>query len=235
MCAKTITVKENILGANSEKAEINRKLLDSHRTLMINIMSSPGSGKTSVIMRTIDRLKHKHHVAVIEGNIASSIDADRIARQNVPVVPINAGGGCHLDAQMIEKSLAALDLDRIGLIFIENVGNLVCTADFDLGAHKNVVVLSIPEGDDKPYKYPVMFVEADVVLANKIDVLAYFDFNLNAFTGIVKGFNPAAKVFPVSAKTGEGMDRWFSWIEEALGQAPGVNQVTLNEGNHGGL
>lgn len=223
MCAKILTIKENILGANAKKAETNRKLLDSHHTLMINVMSSPGSGKTSVILRTIERFGHKHQIAVIEGNIAPSMDGDRIARQNVKTIEINAAGGCHLDAQMIRKALDSLDLDRVDLIFIENVGNLVCTADFDLGAHKNIVILSIPEGDDKPCKYPVIFVEADVILANKMDVLPYFDFNLDDFAEIIKGFNPSAKVFPVSAKTGDGMDRWFSWIEEALEQPAGVN------------
>jgi len=216
MSAKTLTIKENILGANREKAEINRKLLDSHHILMINVMSSSGSGKTSLIVQTINRLKDQYRIAVIVGDIASSIDADKITQQNVPAIPINTAGGCHLDAQMIKKALDALDLDRIDLIFIENIGNLVCTADFDLGAHKNIVILSIPEGDDKPYKYPVMFVEADVVLINKIDVLPYFDFELDTVPGIIGGFNPSAKVFPVSAKTGEGLDRWFSWIEETL-------------------
>jgi hydrogenase nickel incorporation protein HypB len=216
MSAKTVTIKENILGANSEKAEINRKLLDSRHILMINIMSSSGSGRTSLILRTINRLRDKYQIAVIEGAVASFIDADKITRQNVPAIQINTAGGCHLDAQMIKKALDTLDLDRTDLIFIENVGNLVCTADFDLGAHKNVVILSIPEGDDKPYKYPVMFVEADVVLVNKIDVLPYFDFKLDAFPEIISGLNPSAKVFPVSAKTGEGMDRWFSWLEETL-------------------
>jgi hydrogenase nickel incorporation protein HypB len=216
MSAKTLTIKENILGANIEKAKINRKLLDSHDILMINIMSSSGSGKTSLIMRTIDWLRNKYQIAVIEGNIASSIDADKIIRQNVPAIQINTAGGCHLDAQMIKKALDTLDLDRIDLIFIENVGNLVCTADFDLGAHKDVVILSIPEGDDKPYKYPVMFAEADVVLVNKIDVLPYFDFRLDTFPEKISGFNPSAKVFPVSAKTGEGLDRWFSWIERDI-------------------
>jgi hydrogenase nickel incorporation protein HypB len=213
---RTLTIKENILGANKEKAEINRRLLDSRQVLMINIMSASGSGKTSLIMRTIDRLGDEYRIAVIEGAVASSIDADKITRQNVPAIQINTGGGCHLDARMVKKALDTLDLDRIDLIFIENVGNLVCTADFDLGAHKNVVILSIPEGDDKPYKYPAMFVEADVVLLNKTDVLSYFDFKLDAFPEIISGFNPSAKVFPVSAKTGEGLDRWFSWIEETL-------------------
>jgi len=216
MSARTITIKENILGANTEKAGINRKLLDRHHILMVNIMSSPGSGKTSVILRTIDRLRDSYRIAVIEGDVASSIDADKIAQQNIPAIQINTAGGCHLDAQMISKALDTLDLDRIDLIFLENVGNLVCTADFDLGAHKNAVILSIPEGDDKPRKYPVAFVEADVILVNKIDVLPYFDFKLDTFPGIINGLNPSARVFPVSAKTGEGMDGWFSWIEEIL-------------------
>ena len=214
MSAKTLTIKENILGVNREKAETNRKLLDSRHALMINIMSSSGSGKTSVIMRTINRLTDKYRIAVIEGAIAPSIDAGKISRQNVRAIQVNTEGGCHLDAQMIKNALDTLDLDRIDLILIENVGNLVCAADFDLGAHKNVVILSIPEGDDKPYKYPVMFVEADVVLVNKVDVLPYFDFKLGTFPAIISGLNPSAKVFPVSTKTGEGLDRWFSWIED---------------------
>jgi hydrogenase nickel incorporation protein HypB len=214
--ARTITVKENILGANTEKAAINRRLLDSHQVLMLNVLSSPGSGKTSLIMRTIDRLRDRCRIAVIEGDVASSIDADTIAQQNIPAIQINTAGGCHLDAQMIRKSLDALDLAHIDLIFIENVGNLVCTADFDLGAHKNVVILSVPEGDDKPHKYPVVFVEADVVLVNKIDVLPYFDFKLEDFPGIISGLNPSARILPVSAKTGEGMDEWIAWVEAAL-------------------
>jgi len=216
MSPKIITVKENILASNEEKAGINRNLLDRHNILMINVLSSAGAGKTSLILQSIRRLKARYRIAVIEGNVASCIDADRISRENLPVIQINTGGGCHLDAPMIKKALNALDLDAIDLIFIENVGNLVCTADFDLGAHKNAVILSVPEGDDKPYKYPVMFSEADVVLINKTDVLPYFDFKLDDFPRIIEGLNPSAKVFPVSAKTGEGMDSWFSWIEETL-------------------
>ncbi len=216
MSARTITIKENILGANRVKAEINRKLLDDHRILMINIVSSPGSGKTSLIMRTIHRFRDQYKIAVIEGDIASSIDADKIKQQDIPAIQINTAGGCHLDAQMIKKALDTLDLDQIDLIFLENVGNLVCTAEFDVGAHKNAVILSVPEGDDKPHKYPVVFVEADVILVNKIDVLPYFDFKLDTFPEIINGLNPSAKVFALSAKTGEGMDGWFSWIEETL-------------------
>jgi hydrogenase nickel incorporation protein HypB len=214
--SKTLTVKENILGANKEKAETNRKLLDNRRVLMINIMSASGSGKTSLILQTINRLRHKCRIGVIKGDIASSIDSDKITANKIPVIQINTAGGCHLDARMVENALGAFDLNCVDLIFIENVGNLVCTADFDLGAHKNVVILSIPEGDDKPYKYPVVFTEADVVLINKIDVLPYFDFNLESFPDVIGGLNPSAKVFPVSAKTGEGLDRWLSWIEETL-------------------
>jgi hydrogenase nickel incorporation protein HypB len=216
MGPKTLTIKANILGANRETANLNRKLLDDHNSRMINIMSSSGSGKTSLILRTINRFRHKYRIAVIEGEIAPSIDAGRITRQDVPAIQINTDGGCHLDARMIRRALDDLDLDRTDLILIENVGNLVCTADFDLGAHRNAVILSVPEGDDKPYKFPVMFTEADVVLVNKIDVLPYFDFRLDTFPGIIGGFNPRAMVFPVSAKTGEGLDRWFSWIEETL-------------------
>jgi hydrogenase nickel incorporation protein HypB len=212
-----LTIKQNILGANAERAASNRKCLDSRHVRMINLMSAPGSGKTSVIMRAIDRLRDKYRIAVIEGSIASSIDADRIMQQNIPAVQINPEGGCHLDARMIHKALDTLDLDRINLIFLENVGNLVCTADFELGAHKNVVILSVPEGDDKPHKYPAVFMAADVILVNKIDVLSHFDFNVDAFPEIISGLNPSARVFQVSAKTGEGMDDWFSWIEETLG------------------
>jgi len=216
MGVRTLTIRENILAANREKAESIRQLLDSRRILMVNIMSSPGSGKTSLIMQTINRLRDKYRIAVIEGDVASSIDTDKIIRQNVPAVQINTGGGCHLHAQMIKQALDKLDLDGIDLIFIENVGNLICTADFDLGAHKNAVILSIPEGDDKPFKYPVMFVEADVVLVNKVDVMPHFDFKLDGFPAIIGGLNPSARVFTISAKTGEGIDDWVSWIEATL-------------------
>jgi hydrogenase nickel incorporation protein HypB len=216
MSTKTITIKKEILGANKETAESIRKMLDTHHIQMINIMSASGSGKTSLIMRTISRLRGKYRIAVIEGSIASSLDTDRIAQQNIPAVQINTAGGCHLDARMIQNALAALNLDQIDLIFVENVGNLVCTADFDLGAHKNAVILSIPEGDDKPFKFPLIFVEANVVLINKIDVLPYFDFKLDTFPEIISGLNPSARIFPVSAKTEEGMDRWYSWIEATL-------------------
>ena len=216
MSVKTITIKEHILSANTEKAEKNRQRLNGHGIRMVNLMSSPGSGKTSLILQTIHRLRHKCRIAVIEGDIASSIDADLVARHNIPAVQINTAGGCHLDAQMIATALNSLELDQIDLIFVENVGNLVCTADFDLGAHKKVVILSVPEGDDKPHKYPLIFTEADAVVVNKIDVISHFDFKLDLFPEMIHGMNPSAGVFPVSAKTGEGMDCWISWIEAIL-------------------
>lgn len=216
MTLKTLTIKENILGANRENAEETRKLLDARKVRMINVMSASGSGKTSLIVRTIERLRGTYRVAVIQGNIGSAMDTARFTALGIPAAEVNTTGGCHLDARMIQKALDTLDLHSIDLILIENIGNLVCTADFDLGAHWNAVILSVPEGDDKPYKYPVLFVEADVVLVNKIDVLPWFDFKLDTFPETIGSLNPAARVFPVSAKTGEGMECWFSWIEERL-------------------
>jgi hydrogenase nickel incorporation protein HypB len=216
MDVKTVSVKKDILSANARTAEEIRSRLDKHHVRMINFMSSPGSGKTSLIMRTIDRFKDLYSMAVIEGDIASTVDAERISRLNVRAIQINTGGGCHLDANMIKKALTDLELDQLDLVFIENVGNLVCTADIDLGAHRNAVILSIPEGDDKPYKYPTIFMEADIVLVNKRDVLPYFDFDLGTFPKIISGLNPSATLLSVSAKTGEGLDDWFAWIEQTL-------------------
>jgi hydrogenase nickel incorporation protein HypB len=160
----------------------------------------------------------KNTVADIEGDIASTIDADIINQRDIPAIQINTGGACHLDANMIGKALGKLDLEQADLVIIENVGNLVCPAEFALGAHNNVMLLSVPEGDDKPNKYPLMFTEANVVLVNKIDVLPQFDFDVRAFSKAVNGLNPSAKILPVSAKTGEGLEQWFSWLEEALKQ-----------------
>lgn len=216
MNVKVLTVKEDLLGANDEKARKNKDLLDKHHSLMINIMSSPGAGKTSLIMQTIHRFKDKVRMAVIEGDIASTIDADKISRQDIPAVQINTAGACHLDANMIGEALDTLDLEQTDLVLIENVGNLVCPAEFATGAHKIIMLLSVPEGDDKPHKYPLMFTEAEVILVNKIDVLPYFDFDMNAFSRAVSGLNPSARTLPVSAKTGEGLEGWFSWLEDAL-------------------
>ena len=216
MGVKVLTVKEDILSANDENAKANRELADRHHVMMINVMSSPGAGKTTLITRTINKFKEKIRLAVVEGDIASTIDADRIGKLGVPVVQINTAGGCHLDAIMVRKAMDALALEEIDAIIIENVGNLVCPAEFALGAHKKVMLLSVPEGDDKPYKYPLMFTEAEVVLVSKIDVKPYFDFDEAAFYKAVNGLNPSGKIFPVSAKTGEGLEAWFAWFEEAI-------------------
>lgn len=218
MSVKVLTIKEDILGANAENAKANREMMDKHHILMINIMSSPGAGKTSLIMQTIKRIKKNARIAVIEGDIASTIDADRVSGLGIPAIQINTAGGCHLDANMIKKALDNLALDQTDLVIIENVGNLICTAEFALGEHKKVMLLSVPEGDDKPHKYPLMFTESDVVLVNKIDVLPYFDFDVGAFSRAVSGLNPSARILPVSAKTGEGLEEWFSWLEGELKQ-----------------
>ena len=218
MSVKVLTIKQDILGANEQNAQANRELIDKYHILMINIMSSPGAGKTSLIMQTIKRFKARKRIAVIEGDIASTIDADKVSNLGIPAIQINTAGACHLDASMIKKALDNLALEQIDLVIIENVGNLICTAEFALGAHKKVMLLSVPEGHDKPYKYPLMFTESDVVLVNKIDVLPYFDFDISAFSGAVSGLNPSAKILPVSAKTGEGLEAWFSWLESELKQ-----------------
>jgi hydrogenase nickel incorporation protein HypB len=208
-----IKVLKDILGANEAIARRNKDRLDSHGILTINIMSSPGAGKTSLILQTINRLKAGTRIAVIEGDVASRIDADKVNQEGVPVIQINTGGGCHLDANMTERALDNLPLGEIDLLLIENVGNLICPAEFNLGEHKKVMLLSMPEGDDKPHKYPLMFSEADVVLVNKVDLLPYLDFNLDAFRKVVTGLNPGVKIFPVSCKTGEGLAAWFAWLE----------------------
>ncbi len=219
MAVKVITVRENILGANEEKAKANQQLLDRHGILAVNIMSSPGAGKTSLILNTIARLNGKNSLAVIEGDVASTVDADRVSQAGIPVVQINTAGGCHLDAGMIEQAMFSLPLAEIDLLFIENVGNLICPAEFDLGEHKKVMLLSVPEGDDKPYKYPLMFTEADVVLINKIDLLPYSDFNIDTFRTAVTGLNPKVRLIPVSCKTGEGLEQWLEWLEAEVSKA----------------
>ena len=217
MTVKVLTIKEDILGANEEKAKRNQRLLEKHGILMVNIMSSPGAGKTSLILQTISRLKEKARIAVIEGDVASTIDADKVSEQATPVIQINTAGGCHLDANMIEKALNNLPLNDIDLLLIENVGNLICPAEFALGEHKRVMLLSLPEGHDKPYKYPLMFTEADVVLVNKIDLSPLLEFNMTFFVNATKGLNPKVNIFQVSCKTGKGLEGWFSWLEQQMG------------------
>jgi len=207
-----IEVLKNITSANDTIAARNKQVLDRHKVFALNCMSSPGAGKTSLILQTIDRLRSELKLAVIEGDVASKIDADKIDEQGIPVVQINTGAACSLEAQMITPSLDKLPLENIDLLFIENVGNLICPAEFALGEHKKVVISSIPEGDDKPTKYPLMFSEADVIVINKIDLLPHIDFDVASFRKAVEGLNPDVKIFEVSCKTGDGIDAWCSWV-----------------------
>ncbi|HEY79058.1 MAG TPA: hydrogenase nickel incorporation protein HypB [Dehalococcoidia bacterium] len=216
MSVKVLTIQESILGANEEKAASNRELLNKHGILAVNIMSSPGAGKTSLILQTTGHFQGKARLAVIEGDVASTVDADKVSERGIPVVQINTEGGCHLDANMTSRALDNLPLNEIDLLFIENVGNLICPAEFALGEHKKVMLLSAPEGDDKPYKYPPMFAGVDVVLVNKTDLLPYLEFDMTAFNKAVSGLNPNARIFPVSCKTGEGLEKWFSWLETEM-------------------
>jgi hydrogenase nickel incorporation protein HypB len=212
-----IKVLKDILSANDQMAERNRLAFDSKGVFVVNIMSSPGSGKTSLILETIRRLKGRVRIAVIEGDISSSIDAEKISQQQVPVVQINTGGECHLDASMVSRALDSLPLEEIDLLFVENVGNLVCPGEFKLGESKKALILSVPEGDDKIYKYPLMFNIADVVLVNKTDLLPYSTFDVAGFAKAVKGINQEARVLEVSCTTGQGIDDWVSWIMGNIG------------------
>jgi hydrogenase nickel incorporation protein HypB len=212
-----IKVVKDILDANEQIAARNRQLLDSNKVFAVNLMSSPGAGKTSLILETIKRLKGKTKVGVIEGDVSSSLDAEVVAKEGVPVVQINTGGGCHLDANMTSAALSNVPLKDIRLLLIENVGNLICPAEFDLGEHRKVLISSIPEGDDKPFKYPLMFHEADAVLINKIDLLPYLKFDAKAFSQIIKGMNQKVKIIQVSCVTGQGIEEWVSWLLTQMG------------------
>jgi hydrogenase nickel incorporation protein HypB len=214
---RKIQVLKDITSANDAIAAQNQGLLDKNRILALNVMSSPGAGKTSLILNTIARLRDKLGIAVIEGDIASKVDADKIDKEGIPVVQINTGGGCSLEATMVSLALPQLPLEKTDLMFIENVGNLVCPATFALGEHRKLVIASIPEGDDKPTKYPLMYAEADVVVINKLDLLPYVDFDLAHFRKIIKGLNPEVRIFEVSCKTGEGLEAWCSWLENEVG------------------
>jgi hydrogenase nickel incorporation protein HypB len=213
-----IKVVRDIMGANDQIAQKNRQLFDRNKVFVVNVMASPGAGKTSLILETIKRLKGKLKVGVVEGDISSSLDAEAIGKESVPVVQINTGGECHLDAGMTASALGSLPLDKIELLLVENVGNLVCPAEFRIGEDIKILVASTPEGDDKPFKYPLMFHEANAVLINKIDLLPYLKFDVDAFSKAIKGINQKAKVFPLSCTTGEGVDNWISWL---LGQVKG--------------
>ena len=207
-----IKVLKDILSANEQIAERNRQLLDSKGVFAVNLMSSPGAGKTSLILETIKRLKGKTRIGVIEGDVSSSLDAEVVGKEGVPVLQINTGGTCHLDANMLSGALSNLPLSDIELLLIENVGNLICPAGFALGEHKKVLISSIPEGDDKPFKYPLMFHKADAVLINKTDLLPYLKFDTQAFSQAVRGINEKVEIFQISCATSQGIGQWVSWL-----------------------
>ena len=211
-----IPVVEKILSANDRMAERNQNTLDQADVFAINIMASPGAGKTSVILKTLETLQGRLRLGVVEGDLASSIDAEKAAAAGLPAVQINTGGECHLDAAMLSDALPALPLSEIDLLLVENVGNLVCPANFQIGTPLNVLIASIPEGDDKPYKYPGMYRDVQALIINKIDLLPYVPFNMEYFRRGVEVLNPGLVTFAVSAKTGEGMAAWTDWLVERV-------------------
>ena len=211
----TIPVVQQILSANDAIAAENRAALDAAGALGVNVMASPGAGKTSLILATARRLPAGLRLAVVEGDVAGRIDADTMAAASIPVVQINTGGGCHLDAPMVRSALPHLLPEGVDVLMVENVGNLICPAEFALGTHVNLVVASTAEGHDKPYKYPGMFAAADVVALNKADVAAVFDFDFEAFQRGVRMVNPQAPIFVVSCRTGDGLDAWVDWLVAA--------------------
>ena len=217
-----ITIIENVNKANDQIAAQNQALLDQSGTFAVNLMASPGAGKTSLLIRTIETLRGRLLIGAIEGDTASQVDADKVATAGVPVIQINTGGGCRLDANMVQPALNALPLDEIDLLLIENVGNLVCPAGLALGEHTNVVIASVPEGDDKPYKYPGMFIAVDAVVINKVDLLPYLDFDLPAFRDLVVGLNPDVRIFEVSCTTGQGFDEWANWLVQECQERTGA-------------
>jgi hydrogenase nickel incorporation protein HypB len=221
-----IPVVQQILSANDQIASENRAVFAAAGVFVLNIMASPGAGKTSVILATAERLPADIHAGVIEGDLASSIDADKVAARGLPVVQINTGGNCHLDAPMVRSALPHLPLDTLDLLFIENVGNLVCPADFALGSNVNVVVASVPEGHDKPYKYPGMFAAATIVLVNKYDLQEVFEFDLDYFRRGVEMVNPGVQVVPLSCRSGWGLEQWLAWL---MAQVSGQQRVTRTE------
>ncbi len=212
-----IPIVENILSANDRLAQENRARLDAAGVFAINLMASPGAGKTSLIEQTLPRLADRLRVAVVDGDIATSLDSERAAAAGAQAsIQINTGGECHLDAVMLRGALEQLDLTQFDLLIVENVGNLVCPASFQLGTHKSVLVASIPEGDDKPHKYPGMYRGVDALVVNKIDLLPYIDFRMDFFTRGVEALNPGLVTFPLSCRTGEGMEAWVEWIVEQV-------------------
>jgi hydrogenase nickel incorporation protein HypB len=221
-----VPVVTSILKANDQVARSNRSLFRDAGVRVANVMASPGAGKTSLILATLARLSDGVRPAVVEGDIAGSIDADRIAREGVPVVQINTGGNCHLDAPMVDAAVRHLDLSAIDLLFIENVGNLICPANYDLGSELNVVIGSVPEGHDKPFKYPGIFARADVVVLNKDDLADVFEFDHCEYERGIRMVNPGVPIFRTSCRDGDGLDAWVYWLEARLALRPEPAAVT---------
>jgi hydrogenase nickel incorporation protein HypB len=214
--ARNISVVEKIHSANDQLAAEIRQQLNDASIFSLNIMASPGAGKTSLIEKTLHILTAQYKIAVIDGDVATSIDADRAAAAGATAVQINTGGQCHIDANMLLSAINELDLDIIDLLLVENVGNLICPASFQLGTHKNVLIASIPEGDDKPYKYPAMYQNVDALIINKIDLLPYVEFDMAYFEKGVQILNPDLVTFPLSCRTGEGLSAWIAWLTELV-------------------
>lgn len=209
---KILEIKQSVFENNDRQADLLREKLKKDGVFLLNLMSSPGSGKTTTVLRTIEALKDEMKIGVLEADIDSDVDAHKVAQAGAKVIQLHTGGMCHLDADMTRQGLEGLGTEDVDFVILENVGNLVCPAEFDTGASKNAMILSIPEGDDKPLKYPLMFSIVDVLLVNKIDAAEYFDFDLEAVKERVQKLNPNIKVIPISAKTGEGMEEWMNWI-----------------------
>ncbi|MHB1340784.1 MAG: hydrogenase nickel incorporation protein HypB [Coriobacteriia bacterium] len=216
-----VDIAKGILEKNDTLAEANRRLFADSGVFVVDLMASPGAGKTSTILATIAALRDRYSIAVIEGDIASRVDAEKISAHGVPAVQINTGGACHLESDMIRRAVDTLDLTAIDLLIIENVGNLVCPTDFDLGEHAKVMILSVPEGHDKPYKYPNIFQVAEAIILNKYDTMGVFDFNESEFREVVGRLNPTAPVFPMAATKGDGVDAWATWLSDRIEAAKG--------------
>lgn len=213
---RLIEVKEGILSENDDLAEELRSELAKKKTFLLNLMASPGAGKTSLVLKTIEGLREKYNIGVIEADIDSKVDSEKVAGVGIPAIQLRTGGFCHVDATMVKQGLDALDIDALDFIIIENVGNLVCPAEFDTGAIKKAMILSVPEGDDKPQKYPLMFSVCDVLVVNKIDYMPYSDFNMDKMKDRVLALNPKMEILELSCKTGQGMEGWLDWLKREV-------------------
>lgn len=226
---KVYEIKQRVFADNDLEADKVRTELKKDKTFLLNLMSSPGAGKTTTLTKTIDAMKHDFRIGVMEADIDSAVDADTISETGAKVIQLHTGGMCHLDADMTRQGLLELDTSDVDLAILENVGNLVCPAEFDIGAVKNAMILSVPEGDDKPLKYPLMFQVCQCLLINKIDVLPYFDFDLEECKKRVLKLNPDMKIIPISARTGEGMDEWIDWLKEETSSWNESNEKGVKE------